>query len=125
MDKRQRDPLGGVLFTLGHQQALRATAAAFPDCAFPSIANDTHIVGPPARVAEAISHFVAQLALLGLSVQPSKCVAWSPSKFGAFLILLEGVSYATEGIRLLGVPLRIEEYVGGFLSSALEEDRLG
>ena len=44
---RQGDPLGGVLFALGHQQALRATAAAFPDCAFPSIADDTRIVGPP------------------------------------------------------------------------------
>ena len=50
---RQGDPLGRVLFALGHQRALRATAAAFPDCAFPSIADDTHIVGPPARVVEA------------------------------------------------------------------------
>ena len=74
---RQGDPLGGVLFALGHQQALRATAATFPDCAFPSVADDTHIVGPPARVVEAFSHFVVQLALLGLSVQPPKCVAWS------------------------------------------------
>ena len=122
---RQGDPLGGVLFALGHQQALRATAAAFPDCAFPSIADDTHIVGPPARVVEAFSHFVLQLALLGLSVQPPKCVAWSPSGFGVFPVLPEGVSYVTEGIRLLGVPLGTEEYVGGFLSSALEEDRCG
>ena len=122
---RQWDPLGSVLFALGHQQALRATAAAFPDCAFPSIADDTHIVGPPARVVEAFSHFIAQLALLGLSVQPSKCVAWSPSGLGAFVVLPGGVSYAPEGIRLLGVPLGTEEYVGDFLSSALEEDRRG
>ena len=81
---RQGDPLGGVLFALGHQQALRATAAAFPDCAFPSVADDTHVVGPPARVVEAFSHFVSQLASLGLRVQPSKCVAWSPSGREAF-----------------------------------------
>ena len=31
---RQWDPLGGALYTLAHQQALRATALAFPDCAF-------------------------------------------------------------------------------------------
>ena len=79
----------------------------------------------PSRVVEAFSHFVAQLALLGLSVHPSKCVAWSPCELGVFAVLSEGVSYATEGIRLLGVPLGTEEYVGGFLSSALEEDRLG
>ena len=114
-----------MLFALGHQQVLRATAAVFPDCAFPSIADDTHIVGPPARAVEAFSHFVAQLALLRLSVQPSKCVAWFPSGLGAFVVLPEGVSYAMEGIRLLAVPLGREEYVGGFLSSALEDDRLG
>ena len=103
-----------------HQQALRATAAAFPDCAFPSIADDTHIVGPPARVVEAFSYFVAQLVLLGIYVQPSKCHAWSPSKREAFGDLLEGVSYAAGG-----VPLGTKEYVGEFLSSALEEDRRG
>ena len=108
----QRDPLGGVLF------ALRSTGAEFPDCALPSIADDTHIVGPPARVVEAFLHFVAHLALLGLSVRPSKCVAWFPSRLEDFLILTEGVSYATEGIRLLGVPLGKEEYVRGLLSLA-------
>ena len=58
-------------------------------------------------------------------MQPSKCVAWSPAGLRAFGVLPEGVSYATEGIRLLGVPLGTEEYVGGFMSSALEEDRRG
>ena len=91
---RQGDPLGGVLFAIGHQRALRATAVAFPECAFPSIADDTHIVGPPARVAEAFVHFDAQLALLDLCVQPSKCVAWSPSGPEVFAgVLPEGVSY--------------------------------
>ena len=71
----------------------------------PLLADDTHIVGPPARVVEAFSHFVVQLALLGLSVQPSKFVAWSPSGLTAFAVLPKGVSYAIEGIRLLGVPL--------------------
>ena len=52
-------------------------------------------------------------------------MAWSPSGFGVFLVLPEGVSYATEGLRLLGVLLGTEEYVGVFLSSALEDDRFG
>ena len=34
-----------VLFAMRHQLALRANAAAFSDCAFPSIADDTHEVG--------------------------------------------------------------------------------
>ena len=82
-------------------------------------------MGPPTRVVEAFSHFVAQLALLGLSVHPSKCVAWSPSRREAFAVLLEDISYATDGIRVLGVSLETQEFVGGFLSSTLEEDRRG
>ena len=46
---RQGDPLSGVLFAQGHQQALRVLATAFLDCAFPSIADDTNVVGPAAR----------------------------------------------------------------------------
>lgn len=44
----QGDSSGGVLFALGREHALRATTAAFPDCAFPSIADETHALGPPA-----------------------------------------------------------------------------
>ena len=114
------------MFAIGHQRALRATAAAFPDCAFPSIADDTHIVGPPPRAAEAFSHLAAQLALLDLDVQTSKSHAWSPSGSEVFAgILPEGVSYVPEGVRLLGVPMGSEEYVGEFLTLALEKDRRG
>lgn len=67
--------------------------------------------------------FVAQLPLLGLSVQPSKCVAWSSFGREAFAVLPQGVIYASDGIRLLGLPLGTHDYVGGFLSSALEEER--
>ena len=98
---------------------------ASPDCAFPSITDDTHKVGPPARMVEAFLHFVVPLALLGLRVQPSKCVAWSRSGLEAFIVLLEGVNHATDRIRLLGVPLGTKEYAGDLLSSALEEDRRG
>ena len=89
--------LGGVLFALGHKQALCATAAVFLDCAFPSVADDTHIGSPLARVVEAPLHFDAQHALLGFSMQPSKCVVWSPSRLEAFAILPESVSYARDG----------------------------
>ena len=97
------------MFALGHEQALRATAVAFPDCAFLSIADDTtDVVGPLAKVVESFLHFVAQLTLLVLNMQPSKCVAYSPSRLEASVVLPQGVSYATEGLRLLGVPLGIE-----------------
>ena len=99
---------GGVLFAQGHQQALRPTAAAFPDCAFPLTANETHMEGPFARVVEAFLRFNSQLALLDFSVQPSKYVAWYPSWLEAFAVIPEDVNYATDGIRLLGVPVGTE-----------------
>ena len=43
------------MFTLGHRWALCATAAAFSFCAFPSIADDTNIVGLLAQVVNANS----------------------------------------------------------------------
>ena len=76
-------------------------------------------------MVEAFVHFVVQLALLGLEVQPSKCVAWSPSRRGAFDVLPDGVGYASDGVRMLGMPLGSAEYEGGFFLPALEEDRRG
>ncbi|KAL2612370.1 hypothetical protein R1flu_024062 [Riccia fluitans] len=42
----QGDPLGGALFALAHLCALRTMALEHPLCLFPSLADDTHIVGP-------------------------------------------------------------------------------
>jgi hypothetical protein len=39
-------PLGGVFFALIHFRAFRLIAATHPTCVFPSLAYDTHIVGP-------------------------------------------------------------------------------
>ena len=58
-------------------------------------------------------------------MQPSKCVAWSPSGLEAFEVLLEGINYATKGVRQLRILLAMEEYVGGVLPAALREDRHG
>ncbi|KAL2613014.1 hypothetical protein R1flu_024706 [Riccia fluitans] len=44
---RQGDPLDGALFALAHLRALRTTASEHPLCLFPSLADNTHIVGPP------------------------------------------------------------------------------
>jgi hypothetical protein len=40
------DPLGGMLFTLAHFCALRFTTTTHFTCVFPSLVDDTHIVGP-------------------------------------------------------------------------------
>jgi hypothetical protein len=41
----QCDPLGGNC-SLAHFTTLRSTYNHFPSCLFPSIADDTHIIGP-------------------------------------------------------------------------------
>jgi hypothetical protein len=42
----QGDPLRGALFVLAHFRTLHSIANCFPSCLFPSIASDTHIIGP-------------------------------------------------------------------------------
>ncbi len=40
-----RDPLEGMLFALVHFCVFHPTATTHLTCAFPSLANDTHIIG--------------------------------------------------------------------------------
>jgi hypothetical protein len=70
----QRDLLGGPLFILTHFRALCSLTSLFPSCLFPSITNDTHIIGPTSIVFQAFDHFSSQLDLVSLVVQPYKCV---------------------------------------------------
>ncbi len=39
------DPLGGALFALAHFKALHFIVSHFSSCLFPSIVDDTHIIG--------------------------------------------------------------------------------
>jgi hypothetical protein len=78
MGTYQGDPLGGALFTLAHFKALRSTANHFLSSLFPSIAYDTHIIGPLFIVSFAYEHFQIELHVIGLSTQFHKCLAWSP-----------------------------------------------
>jgi len=50
MESCQSDLLGaggGTLFSLTHFRALHSIINHFPSCLFPSIVDDTHIIGPP------------------------------------------------------------------------------
>jgi hypothetical protein len=46
MGTHQDDALGKTLFALAHFKALCSIASHFPSCLFPSIADNTHIIGP-------------------------------------------------------------------------------
>lgn len=41
---RQGDPLGGVLFVVAHLCVVWAPLDAFPNCLFPFVVDNTHIV---------------------------------------------------------------------------------
>jgi hypothetical protein len=70
---RQGDPFGSPLFVLAHYQTFLETIARAPNRVFPSLANDTHIMGPLNEVTHVYDHFSTQLTLVGLRVKVSKC----------------------------------------------------
>jgi hypothetical protein len=74
----QCDPLGGALFTLIRFKALCSTTIHFPFYLFPSTTNNTHIIGPLSIVSFAYEHFHTELHAIGPSIQPKKCITWSP-----------------------------------------------
>jgi len=55
-DMKQGDPLGGPLFVLAHYQTFLKTIAQAPNCVFPSLGDDTHIVGLMNEVIFAFDH---------------------------------------------------------------------
>jgi len=46
LSTQQGDPLGGMLFALVHFCTLCLTTTTHFTCVFPSLANDTFIIGP-------------------------------------------------------------------------------
>jgi hypothetical protein len=78
MGTHQGDFLGRALFVLAHFRALRSIANHFHSYLFPSIADDIHIISPFSIVSFAYEHFQTELHVIGLSIQPHKCVTWSP-----------------------------------------------
>ncbi len=66
---RRGDPLGGILCALAHYKTFLETITRAPSCVFPSLVNNTHIMGPVSEVVFAFDHLSTQLALVGLRVK--------------------------------------------------------
>jgi hypothetical protein len=49
---------GGALFVLAHFRALHFIVSHFTSCLFPSIVDDTHIIGPLSIVSSIYEHFM-------------------------------------------------------------------
>jgi hypothetical protein len=97
---RQGDPIAGHLFALPHRRALLATQAAFPDVQLPSLADDTHILGPPTPgTVAAFHHLEGEMVTLNLRVKLTKCVAYSPAGIPPSLQLPLDFDRLAQGIK--------------------------
>jgi hypothetical protein len=74
---RQGDLLRSPLFALTHYGVFLKTIVQALGCVFPSLMDDTHIVGPMNEITHAFDHLSTQLTLVGLKVKMSKCKLWS------------------------------------------------
>jgi hypothetical protein len=112
---------GGKLFALAHFKALHSIISHFPFYLFPSIVDNIHIIDPLSIVSFAYEHFQTKLHEIDLSIQPQKCVAWSP--FGLPLDFNTPSQFTTssEGIRILGVLLGIVTFTSSFTKKTLQE----
>ncbi len=68
MGTRQNDPLGRALYALTHFRALHSITSHFPSCLFPSIVDDTHIIGHPSIISCVYEHFQTKLCVINLSI---------------------------------------------------------
>jgi hypothetical protein len=122
MGTHQGDILINALFILIHFRTLHFIANHFPFCLFPSIVDDTHIIGPFSIVSSAYEHFQFELNKIGLSIEFLKCATWSP--YGLLLNFDTPSLFNTpsEGIKVLGVPLGTSSSTSSFIENVLLED---
>ncbi len=102
---RQGEPLGGLLFTLAHYWALLETIAWAPNYVFPSLIDDTHIVGLMNEITCTFDHLSTQLTLVGLKVKVSKCKLLNPSGIFLGIKIFHGCTLVIDGLHILAVPM--------------------
>ncbi len=125
MRTHQGDPWGGeggALFVLTHFRALCFIASHFPFRLFPFIVDDTHIIGPLSIISSAYEHLYTELCAISFSIQPQKCVTWSPFDLPPNFNTSSQFTTPFKGIRVLGVPLSSLTFTLSFIKYALLED---
>jgi hypothetical protein len=93
------------LFALAHYRTFLKSIAQAPNCVFPSLMDDTHIMGPMSEVVPAFDHFSTQLALVGFKVKVLKCKLWSSSKIFWGIEIPQGCTLVIDDLCILGVPV--------------------
>jgi hypothetical protein len=92
-------PSYGPLFALIHFQVLCYFLGVFSSCLFPSLANDTHIIGLAHVISLTFDHFASQLAFVGLFV------------FSLGFVCLTSWVRPPCGIKILGVLFGFASFV--------------
>ncbi len=70
--------LGGMLFAWAYFHTFHFIEAMHPTCVFPSLVDDTYIIGPTLCVIFTFLRLLQKFSTLGLLMQLAKCVTWSP-----------------------------------------------
>ncbi len=120
MGTRQGGPLGGALFILAHFKALCSIANRFPSYVFPSIIDD--IISCPSIISSWYEYFQIKLCAIDLSIQPQKCVMWSPSNLPLDFNTPSQFTTPSKGIKVLGVPFNTSLFTSSFIKDALLND---
>jgi hypothetical protein len=81
-----------------------------PNCVFPSLANDTHIVDPMNEIILAFDHLLTQLALVGLR---------SPLRIYSSIKSSLGYIFVTNDLCILGALMGFLDFVTQFLDEVL------
>jgi hypothetical protein len=69
-----------LFFALTHFCTFFSLAGLFPSCLFPSIVDDTHIIGLASIVFHVFHDFFSKLDLVNFVVHPHKCATWFLSR---------------------------------------------
>jgi hypothetical protein len=84
--------------------------------------DDTHIMGLLNEITPAFDHLSTQLALVGLKVKISKCKFLSPLKISLGIEILQGCTFVTNGLCILGVPMGLQNFATHFLDEILSKE---
>jgi hypothetical protein len=87
-------------------QSPSSHSGILPDIQLPSLADDTHILGPPLQAPwpRTFHHLEGELVKLHLRVKLAKCVAYSPAGISPPLELPPDFDRPAQGILALRVP---------------------
>jgi hypothetical protein len=90
-----------------------------PNYVFPSLIDNTHIVGPMNEIIPTFDHLSTQLVQVRLRVKVSKCKLWRPSWIFSGIKIPQGCILVIDGLHILGVLMGFHDFDLHFLDEDL------